>query len=296
MKLLTLFALLLLPSFSLLAQITPKGYSTYKCTYVYDYQPFHNDTTRAQEKFVLIFNDHFSKFLNYDYYLFGLSLERQFEKNSLNKNSDVTAILAIDQNEIVEPKSNNFSVMKDYQTKEATYIYNLGYIANCSFTENYGELEWVITNESKVIKGYNCILAKAEYGLYKVEAWFTPEIPVSDGPYLFAGLPGLILSLNNQENKHSFLIEEIQSDTTVMLTDNITGRAMLEPLSFKKAYRNMLKQRKLLELGYDIEKNNPLYPNEKLPMLENQSDDHIKELMLKYTFYNNLFFKLKNIE
>ena len=54
-------------------------------------------------------------------------------------------------------------------------------------------------NEEKVQKKIFDIRVENEQKRMKevvVTAWFTPEIPVSTGPSLFGGLPGLILEVN----------------------------------------------------------------------------------------------------
>ncbi|AZQ64521.1 GLPGLI family protein [Flammeovirga pectinis] len=141
------------------------------------------------------------------------------------------------------------------------------------------------------MKGYNCFLATTIYGNYEIEAWFTPEVPVSDGPYLFGGLPGLIVLLNDKNNIHSFSIGEMIEDKTIMLKDKVTGRELFESVGFKKAFKNMKKKRQQLELGYDIEKGNPFLKSSSLPKLEDTSHENIKKLKLKYSLYDNLFFK-----
>lgn len=40
----------------------------------------------------------------------------------------------------------------------------------------------------------------------KWTAWFSLDIPISDGPYKFRGLPGLIIFLYEDNNKHNFLL------------------------------------------------------------------------------------------
>jgi GLPGLI family protein len=58
------------------------------------------------------------------------------------------------------------------------------------------ELCWAITKEKKHILGYSCIKAVIEdYHGQEVVAWFTPQVPVPNGPLEFGDLPGLILEL-----------------------------------------------------------------------------------------------------
>ncbi len=55
------------------------------------------------------------------------------------------------------------------------------------------DYKWKIVMEQKMIKGYPCMKAEKEDSLYKVEVWFTSQIPVSSGPKGLYGLPGMIL-------------------------------------------------------------------------------------------------------
>lgn len=41
-------------------------------------------------------------------------------------------------------------------------------------------------------------------------AWFTHEIPISDGPYKFNGLPGLILEISDTENHYNFTLKGVE--------------------------------------------------------------------------------------
>ena len=63
---------------------------------------------------------------------------------------------------------------------------------------------WTLVDETKKIGDYECykargyILGEGNSGPVKkeFEAWYTPEIPVQYGPYLYSGLPGLVLQVN----------------------------------------------------------------------------------------------------
>ncbi|WP_081414005.1 GLPGLI family protein [Chryseobacterium daeguense] len=57
---------------------------------------------------------------------------------------------------------------------------------------------------TSTIGGYKCNKASVSIGGKKFIAWFTHDIPISDGPYKFRGLPGLILKLNEVNNYIGF--------------------------------------------------------------------------------------------
>lgn len=69
------------------------------------------------------------------------------------------------------------------------------------YFENIPELSWTIQNERKTIRGYSCQKATTTFRGRIYEAWFTPEIPIREGPYKFGGLPGLILEMQDSQ-KH----------------------------------------------------------------------------------------------
>lgn len=52
---------------------------------------------------------------------------------------------------------------------------------------------WKLTNKMTKVQGYTCMSAELKTGDDTFNAWFTPEIPISTGPGIFYGLPGLIL-------------------------------------------------------------------------------------------------------
>ena len=64
---------------------------------------------------------------------------------------------------------------------------------------------WQIMNEHKSILGYKCQKAISKYRGRTWIVWFTPEIPISEGPWKLYGLPGLILQADDQKNEFNFL-------------------------------------------------------------------------------------------
>lgn len=64
--------------------------------------------------------------------------------------------------------------------------------------------DWILLDDTLTISGYPCQKAILSYGNREWTAWFTYEIPISDGPYRFSGLPGLIIKMQDKTNSWKF--------------------------------------------------------------------------------------------
>jgi len=74
------------------------------------------------------------------------------------------------------------------------------------------EYEWKLTGEQSEFLGYSVQKATAVQDSSVIEAWFTPEIPVSAGPGLFGGLPGMILSVSVDDGQTLYSATEVKLD------------------------------------------------------------------------------------
>jgi len=85
-------------------------------------------------------------------------------------------------------------------------IFFFDIISNNNFLveDNYPNFIWDITSETKNIAGYSCIKATTSYRGRTWVAWFTPQIPISFGPWKLCGLPGLIVEAYDTDNKYTF--------------------------------------------------------------------------------------------
>ena len=70
--------------------------------------------------------------------------------------------------------------------------------------------QWNITNVTDTISGLYCQQAKIKYGGRDYTAWFAPEIPISDGPYVFSGLPGLIVKITDSRGWYTFQLASFE--------------------------------------------------------------------------------------
>lgn len=67
------------------------------------------------------------------------------------------------------------------------------------------DFEWELQDDSKEILGYKCRAASTMFKGRKYIAYFTDQIPLSEGPYKFKGLPGLILEIYDAKKQYHFL-------------------------------------------------------------------------------------------
>ncbi|WP_029904357.1 GLPGLI family protein [Prevotella sp. 10(H)] len=73
-------------------------------------------------------------------------------------------------------------------------------------TESVPAQKWNITTDTLTVLNYLCQKATTSFRGRNYEVWFSPDIPVNDGPWKLYGLPGLILKANDTENLFSFEI------------------------------------------------------------------------------------------
>lgn len=93
-------------------------------------------------------------------------------------------------------------VEKDADTEKLT-VYDFKSDELCYYDEPIVELQWeTISDSTKNILGFECVMASTDYHGRKWKVWFTPELPVQDGPWKLHGLPGLILEADGGDGIH----------------------------------------------------------------------------------------------
>lgn len=98
---------------------------------------------------------------------------------------------------------------KDFN-KGSIRVWDMYFADRHRYDVEMSDLEWEMQDSTKNILGYECFLAATDYHGRKWQAWFAPEIPVSDGPWQFCGLPGLIMEAESEGGDYGFYITGIQ--------------------------------------------------------------------------------------
>lgn len=111
-------------------------------------------------------------------------------------------------------------------------------------------VKWDVTNVVEKQNGYSAQKAVAEFGGRVWTAWFTKEITLSDGPYKFSGLPGLIVKLEDDKGDYKFDLvkkiivknafeEQINADAKQSTRANFHGDKAALELEFGKDRKAM---------------------------------------------------------
>ena len=117
----------------------------------------------------------------------------------------------------VPKKNGSMYVFKNSGDSSVTVYDQAGMLEQGYYTEPLAEMVWEIGDSIKTVIGYECIMAETDYHGRHWTVWFTPDIPMQDGPWKLCGLPGLILEASESTGQHQFIADGIeQSSQTIM--------------------------------------------------------------------------------
>lgn len=109
-------------------------------------------------------------------------------------------------------------IYKNYPKGQLTLLDRIA-MDNFVVEEPLPKTEWTIHTDTATVCGYSC--QKATTRLYgrEYEAWFTSEIPRSDGPWKLHGLPGLILKAEDTQKHYRFIATGIEQSRSASLIE-----------------------------------------------------------------------------
>ena len=81
---------------------------------------------------------------------------------------------------------------------------------NYLYDENIINFRWKMIDESRSICGHTCQKATCSFRGRDWTAWYAIDIPMSQGPWKFGGLPGLILQVEDSKREHVFTAVSIR--------------------------------------------------------------------------------------
>lgn len=75
-------------------------------------------------------------------------------------------------------------------------------------------ISWTLQNETKMVDKWKAQKATADFAGRKWIAWFVSELPISEGPYKFNGLPGLVVEVGDTQENYNFKLLKIEKPKT----------------------------------------------------------------------------------
>lgn len=138
------------------------------------------------------------------------------------------------------PRELNYMVFKNYPSKgQLTLLDRFGF-DNFKYEEPLPDMQWQLSNDTLTVCGYLCKKATTAFRGRDYTVWYTREIPVSDGPWKFNGLPGLILKAIDEQKHFSFECTAIETPKEVKQIYYLDGNSNRK---ISRAEYNKAKQR-----------------------------------------------------
>jgi GLPGLI family protein len=149
-----------------------------------------------EEPMILLIGSEYSKFYSFNsHFVFDSILPRHPLEERLRIVASPTT-----------PRTFNFyKIFKNQRLREME-IFDRVAADLYRYTQPMQIFQWQILPDTMKIFGYAVQKAATSFAGRDWVAWFAPEIPISDGPYKFNGLPGLIVLLHDTRNHYRFAL------------------------------------------------------------------------------------------
>lgn len=172
----------------------------YIVRYSLEYKPDSNNLEQSRkEEMLLLIGENLSKFSCNNHHRFDTIMLR------VDNHKQFRALMS-DRNNPLPLSGFQYFILKNHPKGKITQIEHT-LDGTCRFEEELNPFNWQLQAEKDSIHGYHVQIALCSFGGRDWEAWFTPEIPLNDGPYKFNGLPGLILKI--QDTRHHYVFDFI---------------------------------------------------------------------------------------
>jgi GLPGLI family protein len=116
------------------------------------------------------------------------------------------------------PKSAaKYKIYKNYPDGQVTVTDNISH-NYYMYSDQLNPQSWIIVDSVKTLLDHSCQMAMCDFRGRRWIAWFSPDIHLSDGPWKFSGLPGLIMEVYDAEEHYKYSIvgiEQVQDEPLV---------------------------------------------------------------------------------
>ena len=228
MKLLVVIFLSLLSSITCLAQNTSKllkDTTTLRVYYIHSKKEKPTDKSARVDTMLLDIGKSFSRF--YD----PGRLKRDSTISNLMNATDPATIKEVHvlKNEEVNGMSDmagtvssdamegeSYQIIKSKKGEISVFDYGASALTKVQYDDFFDKPNWQLQEGTDTVAGYDCQKATLNFRGRNYTAWFTTEIPISEGPWKLFGLPGLILKAEDSEQLFSFVMIGLTQPKQIM--------------------------------------------------------------------------------
>ena len=179
---------------------------------------------------------------------------KQFQKEYILEFNQDKSVFFEEEKIDIRGKSQNSENKLFKNFKKSHYTYKKDLLGKVfSIQDSIKTKKWRITDDIKTIGRYNCNKAILNYKIndstnIQIEAWFTTQIPITNGPDIYDGLPGLILQLN--DGSYTYLCKKIELFNDDIEIKEPKGGKVVNQLEFDKVLREKEKEGKARARDY----------------------------------------------
>jgi len=167
----------------------------------------------SEEPMILLIGDKYSRFSSFNWHLTVDSILPRYPEE---RHLDMIASRQLPR--VV----NRYYVFKNRTENILEFYDRLGDLFK--YTTELVLFQWKILPNTHEMFGYAVQKATTSFAGRDWVAWFAPEIPISDGPYKFNGLPGLIVLLHDTRNHYRFSLTSFAKHTKEGYIENYNSR------------------------------------------------------------------------
>ncbi len=168
-----------------------------------------NPNNIRNSSMMLLLGRTISKFVNSAYYI---------SDTTTRKFTTEKQIIDYMSNPQRQPVAFTYQIFKNYPEGKITFT-DVIPSDTYKYEEDLNLFEWNITSDTGTFCNYKAQKATCEFGGRSWIAWFSPDIPYSDGPYKFNGLPGLIVKVYDTRNHYVFELISIGKPEKSLMID-----------------------------------------------------------------------------
>lgn len=174
-----------------------------RCSYQYQYRNKPDEKFRVSKQKLDCFDGRFA------FYAENVFLADSLENLAFDENGKAIDNQAYAERSRMRPVGFRAISLTDQRTGTLLQCYQAASV----FIVGNADLElpaWELQEDTCTVAGYHTQKAVAEYLGRRWEIWYTPELPVSAGPWLLWGAPGLILRASDTDSLFRFELQGVE--------------------------------------------------------------------------------------